>query len=42
MMEKLISLDNHLGKERILIVAGCSWYLDEIKCMHVPGQSVRL
>ena len=26
----------------ILIVAGCSWYFDEMQWMHVPGQSVRL
>ena len=41
-MGNLVPLDNDQRKERILIVDGCSWYLDEVQCIHVPGQSVRL
>ena len=34
------SIDNHQGEERIFVLAGCSWYLEEVKRMHVSGQSV--
>ena len=45
MIEKLVPLNNHQEKEWILIVAGlagCSWYLDRVQWVHVPGQSFRL
>ena len=39
-MGKLIPLINCQKEERIFVVAGCSWYLDEVERMHVSCQSV--
>ena len=35
MMGKSIPLNNGQRKERIFVVTGCSWYLDEMEGMHV-------
>ena len=35
MMGKSIPLNNGQRKERILVVTGCSWYLEEMEGMHV-------
>ena len=36
-MWKLVPLNNRQGEERVFVVAGCSWYLDEVKRMHVSA-----
>ena len=38
MMGKSIPLNNGQWKERIFVVTGCSWYLDEMEGMHVSCQ----
>ena len=42
MMGKSIPLNNGQRKERIFVVTGCSWYLDEIEGMHVACHSNRV
>ena len=42
MMGKSIPLNNGQRKERIFVVTGCSWYLDEIEGMHVSCHSNRV
>ena len=42
MMGKLIPLNNGQRKERIFVVTGCSWYLDEKERMHVFCHSNRV
>ena len=42
MMGKSIPLNNGLRKERIFVVTGCSWYLDEVEGMHVSCHSNRV
>ena len=39
MMGKTIPLNNGQRKERIFVVTGCSWYLDEIEEMQVSCHS---
>ena len=41
-MGKSIPLNNGQRKERILVVTGCSWYLDEMEGMHVSCHSNRV
>ena len=42
MMGKSIPLNNGQRKERIFVVTGCSWYLDEMEGMHVSCHSNRV
>ena len=41
-MGKSIPLNNGQWKERIFVVTGCSWYLDEMEGMHVSCHSNRV
>ena len=38
-MGEFDSLNNGQQKERIFVVTGCSWYLDEMEGMHVSCHS---
>ena len=42
MMGKSIPLNNGQWKERIFVVTGCGWYLDEMGGMHVSCHSNRV
>ena len=42
MMGKSIPLNNGQRKERIFVITGCSWYLDEMEGMHVSCHSNRV
>ena len=42
MVGKSIPLNNGQRKERIFVVTGCSWYLDEMEGMHVSCHSNRV
>ena len=42
MVGKSIPLNNGQRKERLFVVTGCSWYLDEMKRMHESYHSNRV